>query len=540
MLQDTISISQLAFSAGSLLIAYSFFSIVVLPLISARGKFLSSQTWIGIKKQWFAHYRAGFAAVKNTHYMVKEGANKCLKRGKPFVLPQFSAEPYVILPAHTLQEVMNHRDDEVDPHTLNNEGIAHSYTIGTAFVDGPHFDVVRRQLTRKLPTLTNDVYGELVQAMHDQWPVNSTDYVSIKAYDSCMKIVSRAANRVFCGSKLCRIPEFLDYSRIYSVSVFKAGGIMKLFPKWMKPLVAPILTRDVHNYREKCKRIAVPEIRERLSHLQSEAKDPNYVEPNDALQWLLRESIELGKKDAFNLDEDVIVRRLLLLNMVAIHTTSLVTTNTLLDIYGSPDAENYVAGLREECERVLAEFGGVWTKDAVNKLIRVDSAIRETMRYTALADINLKRLITASNGITLSNGMHIPYGTRVAWSSYDVHQGQERYPERPHEYDAFRFSRPREDYLERVKAGEDPERLQRVLEQKNTALIAVGNDWMSFGHGRHACPGRFFASQEMKLMVAHVVMNYDIKCEGGRPANVLINGSCVPSPTAELQIKLRS
>ncbi|KAF2216781.1 hypothetical protein CERZMDRAFT_32202, partial [Cercospora zeae-maydis SCOH1-5] len=462
------------------------------------------------------------------------------KQGKPFVLPQFSAEPLVILPAHTIPEVMSYSDDQVDPHVLNNEGIAQSYTIGKNFSDGPHIDIVRRQLTRKLPTLTTDVYDELVQAMREQWPATSNKFVSVKAYDTCMKIVSRAANRVFCGSKLCRIPEFLDCSRLYAVAVFQTGAIMRLFPAWSKPLVAPILTRDIHKNRELCKAIALPEIRDRLKHLQSETKDPNYVEPNDALQWLLRDSIELAEKDPSSLDEDVIVRRLLVLNMVAIHTTSLVTTNTLLDIYGSPDAENYVAGLREECERVLAEFGGIWTKDAVNKLIRVDSAIRETMRYTSLGDINLRRLITAPNGITLSNGMHIPYGTRVAWSSYDVHQDQERYPERPHDYDAFRFSRPREEYLERVQAGEDPERLQRVLAQKNTALIAVGNDWLSFGHGRHACPGRFFASHEMKLMIAHVVMTYDMKCEGGRPANMLINGSSIPSAKAELQIKLRS
>lgn len=40
-------------------------------------------------------------------------------------------------------------------------------------------------------------------------------------------------------------------------------------------------------------------------------------------------------------------------------------------------------------------------------------------------------------------------------------------------------------------------------------------------------------------MVAHVVMNYDIKVDGGRPPNMLINGSSIPSQTAELQIRLR-
>ncbi|KAI5367110.1 putative cytochrome P450 [Septoria linicola] len=537
MLQDSVSTSQLTLSASSLLIAYAFFSIVLLPLITPHSKYVNSQTWVGIKKQWFARYRAGFETLKNTRGMVMEGT-EYLKKGQSFVLPQFSSEPLVILPASKLQEVMSLRDDQIDHQTINNESIAQVHTIGP-FGEGPHIDIVRRQLTRKLPTLTTDVYDELVQAMHNEWPATKDEFVSVKAYDTCMKIVSRAANRVFCGTNLCRTPEFLEATRLYAVAVFKTGGIMRLFPKWMHPIVAPILKRDVDKYRDICKRIALPEIHARLKHLQSSSKDLNYTEPNDALQWLLRDSVQLAKTDPHELDDEVIVRRLLVLNMVAIHTTSMVTTNTLLDIYGSSESATFIAGLREECERVLAEYDGVWTKDAVNKLVRVDSAIRETMRISSLGDLNLKRVIKDPKGITLSDGQHIPAGVRIAWATHDVHQDPTTYPERPTEFDAFRFSRPREEYLERVQAGEDAERLHKVLEQKNTALIAVGNDWLSFGHGRHACPGRFFASQEMKLMLAHIVMNYEIKVDGGRPPNMLINGSSIPSQEAELQVRLR-
>lgn len=34
-----------------------------------------------------------------------------------------------------------------------------------------------------------------------------------------------------------------------------------------------------------------------------------------------------------------------------------------------------------------------------------------------------------------------------------------------------------------------------------------------------ACPGRFFASQEMKMFFAHVVLNYDVKLPGKRIKN---------------------
>jgi cytochrome P450 len=38
-------------------------------------------------------------------------------------------------------------------------------------------------------------------------------------------------------------------------------------------------------------------------------------------------------------------------------------------------------------------------------------------------------------------------------------------------------------------------------------------NFVSFGTGRHACPGRFFAVYEIKALVAHVLMTYDVKPE---------------------------
>jgi cytochrome P450 len=464
-----------------------------------------------------------------------------LKRGKSIVLPQFSSPPLVILPSSSLPEVMNMSDDQLDVYTINREDIAQRHTIGPHAV-GPHIDIVRRQLTRKLPTLAADVQSELVDALHQQFGVTSPEQeVSVNAFATCMNVVSRAANRVFCGTTLCRNAEFLDSSQRYAVAIFTCGGLMKMLPHWSHPLLAPFLTRDVEKYRNICQRIVVPEIRDRLRHLQSTTKDPSYQEPNDALQWLLIDSLELAKSDPTNMHDDTIVQRLLVLNMVAIHTTTIVSANVLLDIYGSPDRDSIVAGIRDECTRVLAEHDGIWTKDAINKLVRVDSALRETMRISNMSDTVLKRIVRDPHGITLRSGLHIPQGIRIGFATHDIHQDPLVYPERPTEYDAFRFSRPREAYLERVGAGEDAERLQKALEQKNTSLIAVGNEWVGFGNARHACPGRFFATLEMKLLLAQIVTRYDVELDWvGRPPNMRINGVSVPNQEAKLKVRLRA
>jgi cytochrome P450 len=50
--------------------------------------------------------------------------------------------------------------------------------------------------------------------------------------------------------------------------------------------------------------------------------------------------------------------------------------------------------------------------------------------------------------------------------------------------------------------------------------------------GRHACPGRFFAGNELKMMLVHVLLTYDIKAagDGARPKDVPLGQSSMPDP----------
>lgn len=103
-----------------------------------------------------------------------------------------------------MHEFLTRGDDRVDHRTVTSETIGAKWTLGKLFPDEKHFDVVRRQLTRRLPLLTSDVYRELVIAMKEQWPAKAEQWTTVKTYPTCMKIVSRAANRVFSGKELCR------------------------------------------------------------------------------------------------------------------------------------------------------------------------------------------------------------------------------------------------------------------------------------------------------------------------------------------------
>lgn len=56
-------------------------------------------------------------------------------------------------------------------------------------------------------------------------------------------------------------------------------------------------------------------------------------------------------------------------------------------------------------------------------------------------------------------------------------------------------------------------------------------------------PGRYFAANELKTMMVHLVLNYDMKLEdaaAGRPKNLEFEGSVLPNQTASIMLRKRS
>lgn len=54
-------------------------------------------------------------------------------------------------------------------------------------------------------------------------------------------------------------------------------------------------------------------------------------------------------------------------------------------------------------------------------------------------------------------------------------------------------------------------------------------------------PGRFFAVGEMKMMMAYLLLNYDVKTvDGVRPKNIYMGGVVIPAPKAKLMFRRRA
>ena len=65
---------------------------------------------------------------------------------------------------------------------------------------------------------------------------------------------------------------------------------------------------------------------------------------------------------------------------------------------------------------------------------------------------------------------------------------------------------------------------------------------MTFGHGRYACPGRFFAGLQSKIILVHILLHYDLKVpgDGKRPRNLHVADANFPDPSQIILFKDRS
>ncbi|KAB2569485.1 Cytochrome P450 monooxygenase pyr3, partial [Lasiodiplodia theobromae] len=71
-------------------------------------------------------------------------------------------------------------------------------------------------------------------------------------------------------------------------------------------------------------------------------------------------------------------------------------------------------------------------------------------------------------------------------------------------------------------------------------LVTTSADHLGFGHGAHACPGRFFAANEAKVAFAFLLICYDWRFPDGvveRPRNVEFDDQVAINPLAKVEFR---
>ncbi|KAG6077804.1 hypothetical protein E4U16_002011 [Claviceps sp. LM84 group G4] len=215
-------------------------------------------------------------------------------------------------------------------------------------------------------------------------------------------------------------------------------------------------------------------------------------------------------------DDAHVVHVMISVIFAALHTSSQLVAHTLFELATRPD---YIGVLREEVEQCFEQHGQ-GTKAAMDSMYKMDSFIKETQRFNPLDAASLARV--ALKDFTFSNGLHVPKGSVIFTPNSPIFDDERFYPNAK-TFDGFRFSRMRGD--PKLKSSCD--------------LTATNEQSMHFGIGRHACPGRFMASAEVKLAVIFILQNFDIAMEnfGPRPKNHSFGKFMLPDMAAKIWLR---
>lgn len=127
--------------------------------------------------------------------------------------------------------------------------------------------------------------------------------------------------------------------------------------------------------------------------------------------------------------------------------------------------------------------------------------------------------------LRLSSGIEIPAGTHFSVASRDILFDPEVTPN-PNTFDGLRY----------YKLSNHPQGSHHKHE-----FASVDGTNMSFGAGRYACPGRFFASMELKLLLAQLLLKFDFRFPPGtaRPSLLVLDEFVAPVPWAKVMVRIR-
>lgn len=332
-----------------------------------------------------------------------------------------------------------------------------------------------------------------------------------------------------------RNEKYLESNTAFPEILVILAAVVGSLPPILRPVLGPLMSLPLHHVIRKIKSTFRPLFEERMQSLQS----PKCEDPQDHLQMMLRFA-QTDRPQELNIDDITI--RLAMANFGSFHQPSILITNLIFDILESDNEYNTIALLREEAERCLAASGGVWTKAAAAQMVRADSVGRETMRLHAFGNRALMRQVMVDN-LTTEDGILLPKGALVSVLAHPAQCDGDVFSD-PMKFDPFRFSRMREQASGTSTPTSENGETRPEARSGNLTAVSTGPQNLIFGHGRHACPGRFLLDFEMKMLLTHLFAKYDVELlpeyNGKRPESEWVAEATMPPNKGKIRVRRRA
>ncbi|KAG0242724.1 hypothetical protein BGW41_003620 [Actinomortierella wolfii] len=356
--------------------------------------------------------------------------------------------------------------------------------------------LVRDLITPNLSTFTPTIVKSLEQHLDEL--IGHCDNTLIKdPLHVLQRMVACAMACVFMGEEIGTQPAIIDSFIQCTYDFGQAAGGGDRTKKFWHNLTSKTKYKYASPIWKHVKAMVAAATPVILRRRQEEAEQgAAYVRPMDVMQQMLDNFDKYGFVDI----EDL-CGHLLIMVLASVHTTSDAAANMM---YYLAHFSEHIDKLHEEIQEVLsneareleaeAEKNGnangipkftkpsdAMTAKALRKMVHLDSFVREIFRYRAEP---IGPMHYARKSVVLSNGVRIPKGRTVASNLRSTHRDEDLQGADPKEFRPWRF------------VG------------KNKSATKVGPDFLNFGMGKHGCPGRFLAIQEIKTIACMMILRY--------------------------------
>ncbi|KAF9869582.1 hypothetical protein CkaCkLH20_12975 [Colletotrichum karsti] len=338
-----------------------------------------------------------------------------------------------------------------------------------------------------------------------------TEWTPVNINDAFLELVAIMSARIMHSEEASRNPTWLKLSTSFVHTAIEYGTALKHWPPFLRPIVAYFHPQRLEKENQLAGGREI--VAKSLSRKKALGGAP--LENPPTMLDHLTSGQHASKLD----DLDLQLQLQMTLAVASIHTTSSTITQVLYDLAAYPE---HTEELRQEVVEVLERFGGVFTKQSLSEMKKLDSWMKESLRMNGPDMTTFQRM--ATKPLTLKDGTHVPQGTKLELPTSAINFDPAIYPE-PQLFDGFRSYRQRQEEGAEIKHS----------------FVAVTRAELGWGFARHACPGRFLADVEVKLMFAEFLLNYEIRNPEGQPRykNIEFATNILPDPTKEVLIRAR-
>ncbi|MCJ1405110.1 hypothetical protein MMC11_008336 [Xylographa trunciseda] len=468
---------------------------------------------VGYRWFWEPAWLLRMRFITNSFSMIDEGYRKY--KDSLFIVRRCDTD-IVVMSNKYIDEIRKLPESSISVIEAHIQNLVGEYSgVDIARDSDLHNRALLRELTPNIGLFIDPIKDELDLAIKVEMP-QADDWVEVPIVDLLLSIIARVSARVFVGLPLCRDEEWLQLSKETTVNAFTTAMSLRMLPSFVHPLwplivrLVPAWYRLDKNHRA-AQRLVVPIVEQHVRARNNGSVRREKISP--MLSWM--SDFATNEKEG---SPDNLASRQIMLGLGSIHTIKNAVAHLIYDLCAHPE---YIAEIREEIEEALL-VSGKWDKPTLTKLRKLESLMTESQR------MNPPQLLSfyhrTLKPVTLSDGTYLPAATQLAIPAASLLLDPTITTD-PQKFDPLRSYRAR---LE--------------PEESNLHQYAMtSKTHMHFGHGRHSCPGRTFAVNEIKLIVAALLLEFDWRqVEGaGRPRNIILDEFVYPEPGTNLVIKRR-